>query len=73
MENKKSKADWKRVRELAEHKQKLIEERQAERQGKSQKDKNFNQARKIARTLKEDKKNIKLQRFYADQQQSLII
>ncbi len=54
-------------------KQRQIEERQAVRRDREQKDKNFTKEKKIKRRLKEDKKMLNLKQFCVEQQQSLTI
>jgi hypothetical protein len=57
MEEKKSKAERKRLIEIAKQKERKIENRQFERQDRSQKDKNFTKERKLERKEKIDKQN----------------
>ena len=57
MEEKKSKAERKRLIEIAKQKKRKIENRQFERRDRSQKDKNFTKERKLERKEKIDKQN----------------
>ena len=57
MEEKKSKAERKRLIEIAKQKERKIENRQFERRDRSQKDKNFTKERKLERKEKIDKQN----------------
>jgi hypothetical protein len=57
MEEKKSKAERKRLIEIAKQKEQKIENRQFERRDRSQKDKNFTKERKLERKEKIDKQN----------------
>jgi hypothetical protein len=55
-EDKKCKAERKWLREITEHKQRQIEERQAERQDREQKDKNFTKETEFKSRVKKYKK-----------------
>jgi hypothetical protein len=57
MEEKKSKAERKRLIEIAKQKERKIENRQFERRDRSQKDKNSTKERKLERKEKIDKQN----------------
>jgi len=57
MEEKKSKAERKRLIEIAKQKERKIENRQFERRDRSQKDKNFTKERKLEIKEKIDKQN----------------
>ena len=61
MEEKKSKAERKRLIEIAKQKERKIENRQFERRDRSQKDKNSTKERKLERKEKIDKQNSNLQ------------
>ena len=57
MEEKKSKAERKRLIEIAKQKERKIENRQFERRDRLQKDKNSTKERKLERKEKIDKQN----------------